>query len=384
MATINYEQYSLKNGDKLWAVKIRYTDELTGQTRKTTRRGFSTKKAAKIAAERLVMTVPKQNESKYTVHTSDMTVQRVFDLWWESYHQTVEPSTVRTTKKLFDRHILNELGDVQIVKLTSPVIQKWINEQMAQYVQYNKYANYLKRLLDFAVSMDLLTVNPFNKVKVPKRTKNMTANKPKAWDAEDFKKFITALTTTYRQKNEMAFTYLWLISFTGMRRAEALALTWDDIDWHKHTVSINKAVKLSSEGNYIGNPKTAAGNRYLQIDDTTYRVLAEWQSHSNPNHRFIFSQIANDIPVNLSKPEVWFQQAEKFAGVPHITGLHTLRHTFATLAIESGFTPKQVQYQLGHSDTAITMDIYTHITKKASEEIGSKFANSVLDQFSET
>ena len=154
MATINYEQYSLKSGDKLWAVKIRYTDELTGLTRKTTRRGFSTKKAAKVAAERLIMTIPKQNESKYTVHTSDLTIRGVFDLWWESYHQTVEQSTVRTTKKLFDRHILNELGDVQIIKLTSPVIQKWINAQMAQYVQYNKYANYLKRLLDFAVSMD--------------------------------------------------------------------------------------------------------------------------------------------------------------------------------------------------------------------------------------
>lgn len=377
MATINYEQYSKKDGTKLWAVKIRYHEKLTGKLKATTRRGFTTKKAAKIAAEKLSVELPKVEPSETYVDSNNITLYTLFKLWWSSYEYTVEASTARTTKMLFHNHILNSLGDYLVTKLSVPIIQQWINSEMSQYVQYNKFANYLRSLLDLAVSMDIIPINPFHKIKIPHRSANLRKAKRKAWDSDDFMKFINTLTGLYRSQNEMGFTYLWIVAFTGMRRGEALALTWDDIDWDQMTISVNKAVKLSSQGAYVGQPKTVSGNRILRFDHMTYKVLVDWQTNANPQHRFLFSQRNADQPVNLTRPEKWFHAAEQLAGVPHITGLHTLRHTFATLAIENGFTPKQVQYQLGHSDSAITMDIYTHITRRSSDDIGANFANKI-------
>lgn len=377
MATINYEQYTKKDGTKLWVVKIRYRDDSTGRLKATTRRGFTTKKAAKIAAETLSIELPKVEKSKRYLDSNNMTLDKLFEIWWSSYEHTVEASTARTTKMLFKNHILNSLGSYLVTKLSVPIIQQWINAEMSQYVQYNKFANYLRLLLDLAVSMDIIPINPFHKIKIPHRSINIRTRKSKAWDSEDFIKFINTLMGPYRAQNEMGFTYLWIVAFTGMRRGEALALTWDDIDWDQMTISVNKAVKLSSEGNYVGVPKTVSGNRILRFDNMTYKVLVDWQTRANPEHRFMFSQKSSDKPVNLTRPEKWFHAAEQLANVPHVTGLHTLRHTFATLAIENGFTPKQVQYQLGHSDSAITMDIYTHITRRSSDDIGANFANKI-------
>lgn len=57
--------------------------------------------------------------------------------------------------------------------------------------------------------------------------------------------------------------------------------------------------------------------------------------------------------------------------------IHGFRHTHASLCFEAGMTLKQVQYRLGHSDLKTTMNIYTHITREAKDDIGEKFANYI-------
>jgi integrase len=377
MASVLFKKYTKKNGKTGWQYQVQYKDGLTGKRRSTSRQGFATKSEAKLASEQFLQGLKTKSSSSLSASATKTTVKDLFDIWWPSYVITVEKSTAAKSLNIFQNHILNKLGDVRLSALTSPLVQQWVNDQMLNYVNYRKYTSYLKRLLKYAITMDLMQSNPFDKVSTP-RMHGSRNTKTKAWDSDQFVKFIYTLKTKYRDENELGFTYLWLVAFTGMRRGEALALTWDDIDWNSAILRVDKALKRTSSEEYIGEPKTTSGERYLKLDNETLEVLATWQGHQYPKHRFIFSKVKEDFPINLTKPYTWFTQVEKMADLPHVDGLHTLRHTFATLAIENGFTPTQVQHQLGHRTSQITMDIYTHITKKASEDIGADFSSKIF------
>lgn len=108
--------------------------------------------------------------------------------------------------------------------------------------------------------------------------------------------------------------------------------------------------------------------------EKTSEILAEL-SAMNPTTTYIFeNEFGKPIPGTL--PRKWLQQIVKDSDIRPIR-IHGFRHTHASLCFEAGMTLKQVQYRLGHSDLKTTMNIYTHITREAKDDIGEKFANYI-------
>ena len=161
---------------------------------------------------------------------------------------------------------------------------------------------------------------------------------------------------------------------TGLRRGECVGLQWGDIDGEKLTLSISRNVSIdkdSPEKYHIGSTKTGE-DRVVPISSRLYGLLmtfkreqeAKYQASFMPS-AFVFCSETN--PYTPLYPTTVTRHVSKFIkrhNLPNVSP-HDLRHTAATLALESGADLKQVQELLGHKDASTTMQFYAGVTDEA-------------------
>jgi integrase len=158
---------------------------------------------------------------------------------------------------------------------------------------------------------------------------------------------------------------------TGMRRGELLGLKWQDIDLDACALSVRRTLSRDAAGGFSeGEPKTTAGRRRVTLPTSTADALRrhrkarlEYRLSVGPvytDHGYVFTNETGGHvhPNTLTRR---FQQLVKVAGVPRIR-FHDLRHTSATVLLAAGVHPKIVQERLGHSDIAMTLNRYSHVT----------------------
>ena len=161
---------------------------------------------------------------------------------------------------------------------------------------------------------------------------------------------------------------------TGLRRGEAVGLQWGDIDSDKLTISISRNVSIdkdSPEKYHIGDTKTGE-DRVVPISLRLYTLLMSFKREQESKYQaalmpsaFIFCSDAN--PYAPLYPTTVTRHVSKFIkrhNLPNVSP-HDLRHTAATLALESGADLKQVQELLGHKDASTTMQFYAGVTDEA-------------------
>lgn len=222
--------------------------------------------------------------------------------------------------------------------------------------------------------MQLINVNPTKIIKKPTKRKQIKEDKDlNFYDKEGFKEFMQSLETG---RNHRAYVFFRLLAFTGILKGETLALKWSDVDVKHKVLDINKAVSRKSSGLYIQTPKTPSSIRRISLDDKTLEVLKEFKG-SDSEDLLIFRTEDNGI-LSPAKPRKWLIVAQDVLDKKRETPMkristHGFRHTHASLLFESGATIKDVQFRLGHSDIQTTMDIYTHVTKQAKEQLAQRF-----------
>lgn len=152
---------------------------------------------------------------------------------------------------------------------------------------------------------------------------------------------------------------------TGLRIGEALALTHEDIDREKKTVSVNKdVVFIAGKRIEQDTPKSAAGVRSVPIPGEALTLI----SKANGTEKSVFSFTYDYVRSALRRISL---------SLGFNVSAHILRHTYATRLEEAGVSPKVKQYLLGHSTSRITQDVYTHIQSdfinEKAEQIRSAF-----------
>lgn len=164
---------------------------------------------------------------------------------------------------------------------------------------------------------------------------------------------------------------LWVVlSTTGLRRGEALGLRWSDVDLDTGRVRIVQTVIQIRGAVSMGEPKTDRGRRAITLDDGTVAALRAHRHEMNEqrllvgadftDHDLLF-RLPSGEPLHPDAVSATFERQVRRYGLPRLT-LHGLRHTWATLALESGVHPRVVQERLGHSTIAITLGIYSHVS----------------------
>ncbi len=100
-------------------------------------------------------------------------------------------------------------------------------------------------------------------------------------------------------------------------------------------------------------------------------VLADWYDSSQHKKAsdFVFNNQGKTLQV--LRPDKWLHDVSNMCGVAVGLSMHKLRHTWATLALDQGASVKQVQTYLGNADASMTLDVYSDITKRSSDETGS-------------
>lgn len=249
-----------------------------------------------------------------------------------NYQMTIKPQTVDVIKSYLDTHILPTFGAMALEKITVVVIQNWVNKLAKKLVNCSAVVSVHKRILQYAVTMQLIDYNPAREVIVP-RKKQTEEIKIKFLDKQELKQFYDYLDTLDKSKYYNLFDvvlYKTLLA-TGFRIGEALTLEWSDIDLKNGTVSINK--NYSHISNAMSTVKSKAGNRIISIDNKTILMLKQYRNRQ----RQIFVEVGATAPsVVFATPTTTYMKIGnrqnalknhlKACNIPRST-FHAFRHT---------------------------------------------------------
>ncbi len=227
----------------------------------------------------------------------------------------------------------------------------------------------LRNILNYALRFGYIKEDPCKylsvKDKPHKENKQIDFLEPK-----DAKRFIECL------EKEPTFwrCFMNVLITTGLRRGECVGLQWADIDGDRLTLSVSRNVTIdaaSPDKCHVGNTKNGE-NRTVPISPRVYSLLMELK-HENEQRfdavlmpsAYVFCSAYNPYkPIYPTVPTRWQSKFVKRNNLPKVSP-HDLRHTAATLALESGADLKQVQTLLGHKDPSTTMEFYAGVTDEA-------------------
>ncbi|MDK7187510.1 tyrosine-type recombinase/integrase [Facklamia hominis] len=383
MAT--YKQYK-KGTDELWQVRGYIgVDPLTGSKKQIRRSGFRTKKEARQAYDK----ARREFELGLTQEMNKrFTYEQVYHEWLDLvYKDSVKESTLNKTLSYFKIHILPRFGKYYIDKITDIMLQKALNDWHKKYKKHKTYYNQTVRVLDYAFKKGYIRVNPKEKVLTEKKKIHYESEQGdfEIYTKDQLKQFLGYL----KSKGDVRWhCFFRLLAFTGMRKGEALALTWNDIHFKDGTLTINKTLSHGIGNRLIINsPKTEAGNRTISVDAGTIQILKEWKATQaklmlqhgfntmKPN-QLLFSKYSTNEPLDPSTPYNRMKTITRLSGLPMMK-VHGFRHTHCTLLFNAGVSINDVKNRLGHADIQTTMNIYAHITKEQEKESAEKFAQFV-------
>lgn len=170
-----------------------------------------------------------------------------------------------------------------------------------------------------------------------------------------------------------------LLAYGGLRKGEALALKWSDIDLAKDTITVERTLsKGINERPIITTPKTSNAYRTIHIQHETLQILTEWRKQQTGNlirlgenvfnqDQLVFSNLDNK-PLD---PYSVYKWNKAICDQHHLRRIkiHGFRHTHASLCFEAGLSMEEVKNRLGHASIRTTMDVYTHVTKTKEKKM---------------
>ncbi|MGT2896173.1 integrase/recombinase [Streptococcus satellite phage Javan176] len=384
---MNITEHKKKNGVTVYRASVYLgIDKLTGKKARTTVTA-STKKGVKIKAREAVNAfVANGNCSK--AKPTITTYRELVALWWESYHHTIKPNSQQSMEGIVRLHILPVFGDYKLDKLTTPVIQQQVNKWADRanrgvkgaYANYSFLNNINRRILQYGVTMQLIPHNPARDVIVPRKQQNKE-QKVKFFSNQELKQFLAYLDSLDLSDYGTFFDYVLykVLLASGCRIGEALALEWSDIDLEQGTISISKTLNRYQETN---TPKSKAGVRDIEIDRATVLLLQQYKNRQQVqswqlgrSETVIFTPLTTKY-AHACMLRKRLQGHFKAAGVPDIS-FHGFRHTHATIMLYAGIEPKDLQYRLGHSNIAMTLNTYVHATQEGAKKAVSIFEAAI-------
>ena len=375
------KKYQKKNGTTAYMFKAYLgIDPITEKKRYTTKRGFKTLKEAKQAYNRLMVQVQEND----VVTDSQRLFSELADEWFEQYKNTVRESTYIAQKLAYKKHILSLFGNLKISKISIPYCQKQVNHWYSYYKKYSNLIGLTSSIFKYALSLRLIRSNPMDAVIRPKRKKRIDEERYSApyYEKEELLDFLEIA----KDYPEPIYPIFRILAFTGLRKGELLALRWKDIDFEKSTLSVKQTLATCDKWEIkFQVPKTEKSLRTISIDSETLQVIKRWQlkqkeyflkmgiKPTKDGEQLLFSSEENK-PLYLDYVNHNLKIIIKENNLKRITP-HGFRHTHCSLLFESGASVKEVQVRLGHTDIKTTMDIYTHVTKRQTEETANRFAD---------
>lgn len=360
-----------------WEVVLSHHDPLSGEQVPTYHTvEAKTEKQARRKRDELILEL----ERKGAAATSKITVREFMTAFvdYKEKAATVEPSTIRGYRKdasLISRYI----GDVQLRDLGIAEVNGWMAQMTEEGYSPKTVTNpfrLLKQALKWAVAQDILTKNPCDFCKPPKRSKT----KINALNREERTRMLGLARQAPGQPLSMAIE---LALTTGMRRGEICALRWSDLN-DDCTITVSHAFGLKEGGYYLKEPKTHSSARTIPLTKRTFEVLRAMHKDSTRILEGMGVRSADPFILGTQEPDSRPYNpsllGKEYAAFCKMNGFnctfHDLRHTFATMMIAAGTDVRTVASYLGHSSVSMTLNIYADVDPDAKLNAVEKIMDS--------
>ena len=279
--------------------------------------------------------------------------------WLENY---VKPDTKFRTYLRYSQivriYVAEKVGEYDLSELTPIILQTFIADMLTNGNgrwgadglapnTVNSIVSVLKNSLKTAYMLGCTDRQLGDKIKRPK----VRERKIECFSIREQRKIENAVLTSRKHK----YFGVLLCLYTGLRIGEVVALKWNDIDLKKGMLSVNKTCYDTPEGLVFDDPKTVHSRRIIPLPRQIMPILREKRKTSKSD--FVVSEKGK--PVSVRSFQRSFELLLKRHRIDH-RGFHSLRHTFATRALESGMDVKTLSEILGHKNPSITLSRYAH------------------------
>ncbi|MGY5269524.1 tyrosine-type recombinase/integrase [Lactiplantibacillus plantarum] len=360
--------YKSKTGTR-YAIRVTYYD-VNGKRHEKQQRGFSTALLAH-QAELKYSQMEAQQESQQLLD-STITMKAWSERFWELRKANWRKSTTLDYQCMLNKWVIPLLGSQRLDQLTKPkyeylFIQPLLKRLSPTTVQ--QYHRFVMLIINTAVDAEILNHNRLAGIKFDRTTRHNAFSKT---DLKAFNSALDKLVADYKP-------FFLLLEQSGMRKGEALALNWDDVDTKHQTITINKTRSWFG----TGEPKTSSSNRVIAISASVVNMLRHYQLYQRSKclmkgDKFSKTDVifTNDHnrPLDPKTTNRYFNKALEYAGISaHKYVIHSLRHTHATLLLDAGINPVEVAHRLGHANANITLSTYAHVVPDADQILANTF-----------
>ncbi|MBT2644773.1 site-specific integrase [Bacillus sp. ISL-41] len=374
-----------------WAFTIDIgLEPITGKRKQKVKSGFSTKQEAEEFAATLIHEL---NQGTYLEET-DKTFSDFAKEWLPVYSEAkdVKPGTIRVREHEISK-LLPYFSQLKLKDITRKMYQDALNDLKDKgYSDSTREGiNRTGRMIfRKALELELIKKDPteFAYVKKDKKTIEQLEEEelPKYLEKEELALF---LKTAKEHGLEHDYLVYLILSYTGIRVGELVALKWKDIDFVNHTVSITKTYynpRNNALEYQLVTPKTRKSRRKIIVDEEVIDALKEHKKVQERvidrlgdayyNQDFIFSKMERHYgyPIVIKNVRDRMKRLLRMAGLNKDLTPHSLRHTHTSLLAEAGVSLEQIMDRLGHTDDQITKNVYLHVTQEMKKEASQKFS----------
>ena len=289
-------------------------------------------------------------------------------------------TTTENTRASFqgnlDKWVYPAIVDIKLPEITSAQISALLLDMQGKgkaHATVVKVYTILNSLFKMAYLSDMIARNPMDKVERPKPRKDeIKPQTAQAYTAQEVRDILTALEGEPLKWR----AFIHLLIDTGVRRGEALAVQWEDIDFQENTILICRNLCYTPDkGIYLDTPKNGRC-RMVDVGEDTLQLLKQIREQQGAGGKYIFTQDNSLEPMHPTSPTHYFRQFSKRNGIKDFHP-HKLRHTFASVAITAGADVVSVSETLGHSDTAVTLRMYTHANDESRRRASRIFRDAI-------
>lgn len=276
--------------------------------------------------------------------------KKAADDWWE-YAEDGLAMQSRKAYRPAMRRAVEHFGDTPIKTIRPRDINIYLKVLTRDDITEKTLAKYrlvLNLIFNYALTDGYIEVNPCSAVRSPKARASIKRESAGRIDEEIVK------------RSADVWIFPFLVLMTGMRKGEALALQWKDIDFDKNRITVSKSVAHDGDRPIIKEPKTKKGSRTIPLLAPLRDELLKIEER-HPDGFIV--QIDGIAPLTNRRYLTAWEKYKKETGVTCTA--HQLRHSFATIAFECGVSVKSVQEILGHKQIGTTMDLYTDFRDKS-------------------
>lgn len=326
-------------------------------------------KSRKEVAEKLADLVTK-TQAGVPLAAESWTVAQYADYWLTKVvAPRLRPATASSYRETLRRHILPRLGHVRLRSLTPAHVRTLLVDRAesglgARSVQI--VHSTLRAMLGEAMREELVARNVAAIVRPP----SVPHLEVQPWSSQEAAQFLEVIA------DHRLYALFAVGVALGMRKGELLALRWSDVDLEAGLVHVRRNVQRLPQGLVFGPPKSMRSRRTIPLPMTSVGVLRMHRArqaaeilalgHVWADPDLVFTSEVGTViePRNLSR---FFDQLIKRAGLRRIR-FHDLRHTCASMLLAQGVPARVVMDVLGHSQLAVTTDLYSHVMPTALRE----------------